>query len=502
MPTLKDVASLAGVSVATVSNVINNTRTITPATRERVEQAINQLGYVPNQAGRLLALQKGGIGKAPAEFHEGRSFDHSDDVASPTLSESRTQAAGQDGDTTGFARTGRLLLRLLRAAQPISRVQLARRLNVPRGMVTDLTKPLIAAGLVREEAAPAAPRGSRVVGRPRVNLALHGAHDLIVGVNIGVRGSQVGLTTLGGELLAEEEFETPRKPPAALALVRTTIEHLCEKVRDRRLRMIGVSVPGPTDAGRRDLLYAPHLGWRNVAIADALGFPLEAEVNPISLNASVPVVVENDATAAAMYEARLRLADATDDSLNNFILVRAGTGIGVGLVLDGEVYRGMDHGAGIAGEFGHMTIVAGGKQCSCGNRGCWEVYASASAASALYMGDRVQLGGMKAPRYLEIVARAEAGEIRAQRTLERVGEYLGIGIGNVIAGLGVPRVIVSGRVVYGWKFINKSLNEAVGQSMAGKLAGWSVEKGEPRGAGLGGALEVAVEEYLARSFSW
>jgi predicted NBD/HSP70 family sugar kinase len=180
----------------------------------------------------------------------------------------------------------------------------------------------------------------------------------------------------------------------------------------------------------------------------------------------------------------------------DFVLVRSGTGIGVGLVLGGEAYRGTGKGEGIAGEFGHMTIVAGGKPCACGNRGCWERYASASSASSLYMGDRVQLGGMNAPRFVEIVARAEAGELRAQRTLERVGEYLGIGIGNVIMGLGVPRAIVSGRVVYGWKYIEAPLRSAVEQSMAGRLAGWTVEPGEPRGAGLGGALEVAVEEFL------
>jgi predicted NBD/HSP70 family sugar kinase len=146
-----------------------------------------------------------------------------------------------------------------------------------------------------------------------------------------------------------------------------------------------------------------------------------------------------------------------------------------------------------------MTIVAGGKPCACGNRGCWEMYGSASAASALYMGDRVQLGGQTAPRYVEIVERAEAGELRARRTLERVGEYLGVGIGNVITGLGVPRVIVSGRIVFGWKFISESLRSAVAQSMAGRLAGWSVEPGEPTGAGLGGALEVAVDEFLCSS---
>jgi predicted NBD/HSP70 family sugar kinase len=200
-----------------------------------------------------------------------------------------------------------------------------------------------------------------------------------------------------------------------------------------------------------------------------------------------------------MYEARLRLRDASEAPPSNFALVRSGTGIGVGLVLGGEVYRGTGGGEGLAGEFGHMTIVAGGKQCRCGNRGCWAVYASASAASSLYAGDRAQLGGQTPPRFVEIVARAEGGELRARRTLEQLGEYLGIGIANVITGLGVSRVIVSGRLVYGWKLIRGPLREAVGQSMAGRISGWSVEPGEPTGAGLGGAVEVAADEFLARA---
>jgi predicted NBD/HSP70 family sugar kinase len=277
-------------------------------------------------------------------------------------------------------------------------------------------------------------------------------------------------------------------------MFRESIGRLCKNASGRSLRVIGVSIPGPSDADRTRLVYAPHLGWRDVAIAEALRFSSDGLP---SVNGNVvPVIVENDATAAAMYEAMLRRRKSPAGALKDFVMVRSGTGIGVGLVLGGEVYRGTGKGEGIAGEFGHMTIVAGGKPCVCGNRGCWERYAAASAAPNLYMGERVQLGGMKAPRYAEIVARAESGEIRAQRTLEQIGMYLGIGISNVITGLGVPNVILSGRVVHGWKFIQGPLREAIDKSMAGKLSGWSVEPGEPTGAGLGGALEVAAEEYL------
>ena len=97
---------------------------------------------------------------------------------------------------------------------------------------------------------------------------------------------------------------------------------------------------------------------------------------------------------------------------------------------------------------------------------------------------------------MRLVARAEAGESRAQATLRRVGQSLGIGIGNIICGLGVPQVVVSGRIVRGWKFIQKPVREAVGRTMAGRLAQWSVEPGEMSGSSLGGAIEVAIESYL------
>lgn len=396
-----------------------------------------------------------------------------------------------------LAKTGRMFLKLLRASQPISRIEIANRLGVNRSTVTDIAKPLIAAGVVREETVRPAAQTARLQGRPRVGLSFDSRNEIFGGIHIGVRGSQIGLTDLSGAHLAEENCETLENPIEAIELLRARLQEMRERFPERELKIVGVSVPGVTDAARRNLIYAPHLAWRDVPIADLLKFESDGS--------AIPVIVENDATAAVRYEAKLRLGKTSAETfsggvLQDFILVRSGTGIGVGLLLGGEVYRGTGRNDNTTGEFGHMTIVAGGKPCVCGNRGCWERYAAASAASSLYTGDRLQLGAMKPPRFVEIVERAEAGEIRAQRTLEKIGEYLGIGIGNVITGVGVPHVILSGRIVYGWKFLKDGLREAVGKSFAGQLSGWSVEAGEARGAGLGGALEVAVEEYLAFGF--
>lgn len=389
--------------------------------------------------------------------------------------------------TPSIAKKGSLLLRLIRAAQPITRTEIASRLEIDKSTVTENVKPLIAAGVLREETLEVTGQGRK----PRVLSFAH-ERDYFIGVNLGVRTSQVGVTSLKGEISEEDDFSTPPDGETALKMARERIDELIERHQNKICRVIGVSIPGLTDAERRKLIYAPNLGWRDIDIVKAL-----------QPNENVKVVVENDATAAAMYEARLKIRDSQGDGLmTNFVLVRSGTGIGVGLVIGSEVYRGSGLGRGVAGEFGHMTIVAGGKPCVCGNRGCWEKYASAASAASLYTGDRPLRPNETLPRFVEIVAKATGGEIRAQRSLEKIGDFLGIGIANVIMGVGISRVIISGRLVYGWKFIERPLREAVQRSIIGKLEGWSVEAGEPTGAAIGGALEVAVEEYLTHGLNF
>jgi len=383
-----------------------------------------------------------------------------------------------DGATSVAIGKASQMLRLIRAAQPISRVSIASRLGIDPSTVSENVKPLVASGILSEETVI----DNFDKRRTRV-LSFNGHSPKFAGVNLGVRHSQVGLTTLRGEITDEIDFETPSDPYKALSLAREHLDAIIRRDTSRELAAVGVSVPGMTDSARQKLIFAPHLDWRDLDIARAF-----------RIDDRVGVVVENDSTAAALYEARLKIRDSEDGLLTNFILVRSGTGIGVGLVIGGRIHRGN----GIAGEFGHMTIVAGGKPCVCGNRGCWERYASAAAAASLYLGDRPPARGETVPRFVDIVAKANVGDTRSKRTLEKIGDYLGIGIANVIMGIGIPRVIISGRLVYGWEFIEGPMKEAINRSMIGTVKGWSVEAGEPVGSAIGGALEVAVEEYLSR----
>jgi predicted NBD/HSP70 family sugar kinase len=370
-----------------------------------------------------------------------------------------------------------LLLRLILAAQPITRSQLAERLGIDRSSVTENVSPLIRDGMLREE------NDVDEGGRSQRYLSFATDRNIFLGVNLGVRHSQVGAIRLDGRITDEAEFATPPEPGAALRLAHQKLRELRSKYSDLALGGIGVSVPGMTDPLRSNLIYAPNLDWRSVAVADAL------RIDP-----SAPVIVENDSTASAMFEAR-RMIGRADSLMSDFIVVRSGTGIGVGMVIGNEIYRGTGTGRGVAGEFGHMTIVAGGKPCVCGNRGCWEKYGSAAAAGSLYAGERATRPG-QTPRFLEVVTKANNGDNRAKATLEKIGDYLGIGIANVIMGTGIARVIISGRLVYGWDLIEKPVNDAIKRSIIGNVDGWSVEAGSPAGSAIGGALEVAVDQFL------
>jgi predicted NBD/HSP70 family sugar kinase len=375
--------------------------------------------------------------------------------------------------------TAHELLRIVRAAQPIPRVAVARRLGVHRRRITVLVKPLLDSGVLRE----GVPDRTllRGAGRPPVGLSLRAEREFLIGINLGVTKTKMGAVTVDGTPLFEETCDTPADPKEAIENMRAFVRRQASTFPDRELVVIAISVPGPVDAERKRLLYAPRLGWNDVAIAEMF-------------DPAIPVIVENNATAAAVFEAQRRRGRGAGND-EDFVLVRAGTGIGVGLVLGGEVFRGTEE-ADIAGEFGHMTIVAGGKSCPCGNFGCWERYASAASAVELFTGDSHRAKLRSSLRFSDLVARAYAGDRRAQVTLERVGSHLGIGIGNVICGLGLTNVVLSGELVQGWKFIESSARAAIAMSLCGRLSRWSLEAGDPHGAELGGPYEVAIEHYL------
>ncbi len=176
MATLRDVARLTGVSTMTVSRVVNNSRHVKSDTRARVERAIAQLGFVPNAVGRLLAQKRnhasfslagGGSGDGNSSDEKDRPY--ADDKLVLRASSGRRDLSLQ-GPSSLSSETARTMLRIVRAAQPISRVDLARRLEVNRSTVPDIVKPLIASGVLCE--AGPEQRAPRRLGRLAVPMQI------------------------------------------------------------------------------------------------------------------------------------------------------------------------------------------------------------------------------------------------------------------------------------------------------------------------------------------
>jgi len=370
----------------------------------------------------------------------------------------------------------RIVLNLIRSHQPISRADLARHSGLQRSTVSVIAEQLIDQRWITEGADGHTLRGRR----PRF-LHLNKERVGIIGVNIRPATTTVALADLDANFVSQESIRTAPNPEQFVEDLVPRLRNLIKMRPEITCEGIGVSLPGRVDLVSQRLVFAPNLAWSD--------FDLKT---PIEQATGLPVELENAANSCALAEIWF---GQQAEGVRNLVAVTVSEGIGCGLILNHQLVQGS---SGMAGEFGHTTMVEDGLECRCGNRGCWELYASATSAAALYAGERASGGGEGLMRFVQIVARAEAGELRAQATLQRVGKYLGIGIGNLITGLGVSQVVVSGRIVHGWKFVHKSLREAVSATMAGRLSNWSVEQGQPTGAGLGGALEVAVEPYLTR----
>ena len=183
--------------------------------------------------------------------------------------------------------------------------------------------------------------------------------SLTVGVDVGGTKIAAGLVDEKGRVLARERTESPATDPPEI--VRTIGELVRSLAGTETVEAVGVSAAGFVDKARAMVVFAPNLAWRD----EPLKRFLEEELD-------LPVVVENDANAAAWGEFTFGAGEDVEDLL----MLTVGTGVGGGIVIDGELVRG---GFGMGAEVGHVTMVPGGVMCGCGNLGCLESYASGSA---------------------------------------------------------------------------------------------------------------------------
>ena len=261
---------------------------------------------------------------------------------------------------------------------------------------------------------------------------------LAIGIDIGGTKVAAGVVDEDGRILASARRPTPSTSPDD---VERTVADLVAELRSQHdVVAVGIGAAGFISADRGTVLFAPNLAWRHEPLRD-----------DVARLVGLPVVVENDANAMAWAEHRFGAGRGED----NLVCVTVGTGIGGGIVLDGRLYRGR-HGMGA--EFGHQQVMADGRRCGCGQKGCWEQYCSGRALlhEAREIADvqkaraarLLELGGGR-PEGIEAVhvtQAAQEGDEAALACFEEVGRWLGQGLADLAAVLDPGRFGVGGGV--------------------------------------------------------
>ena len=339
-----------------------------------------------------------------------------------------------------------IVLNLVRANQPISRADLARTMGVRRGSVSLIVSDLLQSGLIVEGAT-----GKTVRGRKPTFLYIDSRRRTVVAVD--VRASQTYLMPadlLGKPLSGVVGFPTVRDPKALAAALGARIRTLladhgglaaCEGV--------GVAIPGMIEHSTMRVLHAPTLGWRNVDVRDLLASAI-----------GLPVQIENSGRACAL--AQLWAMHGGSPSAGDFVYVSVSDGLGLGVIVRGELLRGR-HNA--AGEFGHVPLTMDGPRCSCGATGCWEAYVSNRATLARYFGrpaesDEPVPADERTFTVEDLISRARRGDAKARAAIQATGRYLGAGLVSVVNVFDPTRVYVGGEITTAWDLIEAEVRAA------------------------------------------
>jgi len=318
----------------------------------------------------------------------------------------------------------RIVLNLIRTRHPISRADLARVSGMQRSTIS-----LIVEELIKENWVIEGPTGRLPRGRRPTFLHLN-ENRVIVGVDIRPTQTTVALADVNGNFTAQETFATPRDPATAIGLLVKRIRSIIHACEGKKIEGIGISVPGRINRGEGRLVFAPNLTWRDIDLG-----------KPIARATGLDVELENAANAcvlAAVWFDRM-------DECRNLVVVTVSEGIGIGIYMNGELARGHNN---MAGEFGHVPLDPKGPLCTCGTRGCWEVFASNRAAIRYYHESATH---SDRPNFTDLLRLADLGDNRAAKALDTMAHYLGRGMRMIVAGLAPERIIVIGELTKSWQ---------------------------------------------------
>jgi predicted NBD/HSP70 family sugar kinase len=340
-----------------------------------------------------------------------------------------------------------ILLNLVREHEPISRADLARRMEIAPGMVTSMVVELLAEGALYEGATIDAPRGRR----PQM-LFVRTRGRLAISIDVRFRRTFVMLGDFSGSAIALEAFDTIDDPAAFVAEIKSRVARLLEHHSDAgHCEGVGVVVPGMVDSVSGRVLNAPHLGWRNVDLGAALASAT-----------GMTTFVENAPIACALAQMWLGKRDGTE--LTDFVYVNVSDGVGTGVVVNGQVLRGRRN---TAGEFGHVPLNPDGPDCYCGGRGCLEAYVSDLATVVRYLGKEFSPG--TARKYVQasgltiadVIARARGGDKKAVGALEETARYLGVGLSVIVNTLSPSLICVGGEIAEAWGMLEPIIRKTI-----------------------------------------
>ena len=343
-----------------------------------------------------------------------------------------------------------IVLNLVRAHQPISRADLARTMGVSRAAVTLIVNDLLTRKLIFEGAT-----GETVRGRKPTFLYIDSRRRAVVAADIRASRTFLMLADLLGKPLGGiVSIPTDRDPKTLVHSLAAAIRKLlAEHPEVDTCAGIGVVVPGMVEHATMRVLHAPTLGWRDVHLREAL-----------SAATSLPVQIENSGRACALAQTWALRSDAVSIP-SELVFVSVSDGIGVGVIMNGEVLRGRHN---IAGEFGHVPLSLDGPRCSCGANGCWEAYISNRATLARYFGRPVKADGPEDASQRgftidDLIARARGGDAKAIAALEATARYLGLGLASIINAVDPACVYVGGEITAAWDLIAGAVRTALAE---------------------------------------
>ncbi|MBJ6360612.1 ROK family protein [Paenibacillus sp. GCM10012307] len=336
-----------------------------------------------------------------------------------------------------------IVLETIKKKSPLSRSQISELTGLHKGTVSSLINELIEEDLVFEIG-----HGLSSGGRRPVMLLFNQEAGYAIGVNLGVNFILVILTNLQGEVIDEKTtYFEQTSLDVVIPMLIEAIQAMIARAPKTTYGIIGIGigVPGVLD-DKGTILLAPNLGWENVDLHRILTDAFQ-----------IPVTIENEANAGAIGEKEFGFGK--EDA--NLIFVSVGIGIGTGILLNGEIYRGA---SGFSGEMGHFVIETNGKKCKCGSKGCWELYASENALIEQARQFLVDESGDQTLDINTLVAMADSGSARVIHLFNQIGEYIGIGISNIINMFNPELIVIGNRLAVAEKWIKNPIMRIVEQS--------------------------------------